>query len=77
MREKILELLCRVKEDANFADSEDFIEDGLIDSFEIVDLVGEIEDTFSIEISGKDILPENFVNIEAIEALIQKYTEGK
>lgn len=77
MREKIMKLLCRVKEDVNFADSTDFIGDGLIDSFEIVDLVGEIENAFSIEISGKDILPENFMNIEAMEVLIQKYTEGK
>lgn len=75
MREEILELLKSIKGDVEFERSEDFIEDGLIDSFEIVDLVAEIEEQFSIEISGKDIIPENFVNLEAMEAMIQKYVE--
>ncbi len=77
MREKILSLLREIKGEANFEHSKDFIEDGLIDSFEIVDLVAEIEDAFAIEISGRDILPENFMNLEAIEALVQKYVEEK
>ena len=76
MREEILELLKRMKGDADFEHSEDFIADGLIDSFEIVDLVAEMEERFSIEISGRDIIPENFVNLEAMDTMIQKYTEG-
>lgn len=75
MREQILEALASVREDGDFAHSEDFIEDGLLDSFEIVDLVSELEDVFSIEIRGTDIVPENFVNLDAIENLIEKYQD--
>lgn len=77
MRNEILGLLNSMNEDADFESSENFIEDNLIDSFEIVNLVFKIEKFFSIEISGRDIIPENFVNINSITNLITKYLEGK
>lgn len=76
MREEILEILQGIREDAEFENSEDFIEDGFLDSFEIVDLVSELEDRFLIEIRGTDIVPENFTNLDAIAALVEKYQEG-
>ena len=75
MRESILEALKRVNEDVDFESSEDFVEDGLLDSFDIVTLVEELEDEFGVEISGTDIVPENFVNVDSIEALILKCRE--
>lgn len=74
MKDRILELLKQVSEDADFEHSANFIEDGLMDSFQIVDLVSELEDEFSIEISGKDIIPENFMNLDTIGAMVRKYT---
>ena len=77
MKESILEALKRVNEDIDFESAEDFVEEGLLDSFDIVNLVEELEDEFDVEIRGTDIIPENFVNLDAIEALIQKYEEEK
>ena len=76
MRETILEILQSIREDVDFESSEDFIEDGFLDSFEIVDLVSGLEDEFLIEIDGTDIVPENFTNLDTISALIEKYQEG-
>lgn len=75
MRKSILEALKRVNEDVDFEGAEDFIEEGLLDSFDIVTLVEELEDEFSIEIRGTDIVPENFVNLDAIAELVQRYEE--
>lgn len=72
-----MKVLKQVKSDVDFESSKDFIEDGLLDSFEIVDLVSGLEDEFSVEISGRDIIPENFINLETIAALVRKYTEGR
>ena len=69
----ILSVLKNLKDDVDFESSKDFIEDGLLDSFEIVNLVGELEDAFGIEIGGRDIVPENFVSIETIEELVKTY----
>lgn len=76
MKDKIIEVLQQINADADFESSANFIEEGLIDSFDIVDVVSSLESKFPIEISGKDILPENFINLEAIEALVKRYMEG-
>lgn len=69
----VLSILKNMKDDADFEGSKDFIEDGLLDSFDIVTLVGELEEAFDMEISGRDIVPENFVSLESIEELVKKY----
>ena len=50
----------------------DFIEDGLLDSFDIVTVVSEIEAAFGILIDGLDIIPENFQNITTICEVVKK-----
>lgn len=70
---EVLEVLQNLKDDVDFESSTDFIEDGLLDSFDIVHLVGELEDAFDIEISGRDIVPENFTSLETIQEMLEKY----
>ena len=69
----ILEILKRLNDDVDFENSKDFVEEGLLDSFDIVNLVGALEDELDIEISGRDIIPDNFVSVEAIENMLEKY----
>lgn len=71
----ILDILMGLKDDADFENSEDFIEDGLLDSFDLVNLVAELETEFDIEIKGSDIIPENFVSIKKISELVEKYQQ--
>lgn len=73
MKEKILEILQDIRPEVDFNDSEDFIEDGYLDSFDMVALVSNLDKTFGISILGEDIIPENFANIEAIENIVKKY----
>lgn len=73
MREKILEILQDIRPEVDFNDSEDFIEDGYLDSFDMVALVSNLDKTFGISILGEDIIPENFANLEAIEKIVKKY----
>ncbi|MBQ3515918.1 MAG: acyl carrier protein [Lachnospiraceae bacterium] len=69
----ILEILSNVRDDVDFANSSNFIDDGLLDSFDIVTLVEEIEEQFDIEMKGSDIVPDNFVSVETIEKLVERY----
>jgi acyl carrier protein len=73
MRDKVLDILSHVRPECDFSDSSDFIADGMLDSFDILSLVAELDETFAIRIDGTDIVPENFVNIETIESLLQKH----
>lgn len=68
----ILKMLQELQPTSNFEKSENFIEDGLLDSFDIVQLVSDIETEFNVVISALEILPENFDSIDSICNLINK-----
>ena len=55
-----------------FENSVDFVKDELLDSFDVIELVSNIEKEFSIVIDGLDILPENFKNVDSIVEMIRK-----
>ncbi len=72
MQTKILEILSGLRPEFDFTSSSDFIGDGMLDSFDIVSLVTELEESFNITIDGEDIIPDNFSSVDAIITLIEK-----
>lgn len=73
MKDKIIEILQNIRPELDFTVSNDFIADGYIDSFDVVTLVASINDQLNVNIKPSDIIPENFVNIESIINLVNKY----
>lgn len=71
--EKILEVLKQVREDCDFSKSDDFIQDGLLDSLGVMTLVEVLEENYDIAIDNDDIVYDNFKNVDAILALLGKY----
>ena len=76
MRNEIINMLSEIRPEFDYSDSKNFIEEGLLDSFDIVSLVTMIEERFNVQIDGIDIVPENFESVMAIGDLIKK-SEGK
>lgn len=72
MREQIIRILTELRPEFDFNQEVNFIEQGMLDSFDVVNLVSELDSTFGISIDGVDILPENFASVEAIENLLKK-----
>lgn len=72
MKEAILEMLAELRPEFDFTDSDDFVMDGMLDSFDIISLTSMIEDKYNIKIDGLDIVPENYSSVDSIEALINK-----
>ena len=73
MKEKIIKILTELRPEFDFTqEGVDFIEEGMLDSFDLVTLVSELDSTFGISIDGVDILPENFCTVEAIANLLVK-----
>ena len=70
--EIIKAILNDLRPEFDFDESENFIKDGYLDSFDIVSLIAMIEDKFNISIDGLDIIPENFVSYNAIALLVKK-----
>ena len=70
--EKILEILKSIRSDVDFANEKALIDDGILDSFDVVSVVGELCDEFDITITAEDMEPENFNSVEAILALVER-----
>lgn len=73
MKEQIIKILTELRPEFDFTqEGVNYIEEGMLDSFDMVNLVSELDSTFGISIDGVDILPENFSTVDAIEALLVK-----
>ncbi|TMU56193.1 acyl carrier protein [Flagellimonas algicola] len=72
MKEKIITFLTEIRPEFDFSESSNFIEEGMLDSFDIVSLVASLDEEFEISIDGTEILPENFSSVEGIIQLLNK-----
>ena len=72
MKEQIIEILTELRPEFDFTEDVNFIEEGMLDSFDVVSLVDALEEQFNIKIDGVDVLPENFSTIDSIIALLHK-----
>ena len=72
MKEKIIAILDEIRPEFDFSEPVDFIEEGMLDSFDIVSLVDAIENELGVSISGSDIIPENFNSVDSIMKIIEK-----
>ena len=70
--EELMEILKELRPDVDFENETALITDGVLDSFDIVALVGELNDAFDIEIKPNNLVPENFNSAKAMYALIEE-----
>ena len=71
MNEDILGILTEIRPDVDFENESALIDDGILESLDIVAIVGELNDEFDIDISVDDLTPENFNSLEAIIELVE------
>lgn len=73
--DELMEILEEARPDVDFHKEKKLIDDEILDSFDIISIVGDINDTFDVSISADELLPENFNSAEAIWDLIRKMKE--
>lgn len=69
--EKLMEILKKVRADVDFDNEKALIDDGILDSFDVVSIISEIDDVFDVQIRIAELDPENFNSAEAIWNLVQ------
>ena len=77
MEKKIIGFLTEIRPEFDFSKSSNFIEEGMLDSFDIVQLVVSLDNEYGISIDGTDILPENFSSVKNIAELIIRNDKTK
>jgi len=74
--EKILMILSGIRPGVDWENESDFIESGLLDSFDMITLVTDLNDSFGVSIGLEHLEPENFCSVEAIAALLRNLGAG-
>jgi acyl carrier protein len=72
MEQEVVKILNEIRPEFDFKEHVNFIEEGMLDSFDIIRLVVELDNKFGISIDGVDILPNNFSSVDKIVALLIK-----
>lgn len=74
--EALLKILSDLHSEVDFTKEKGLIDNGILDSLDIVTLITEISDEFDVSIPAEEIIPENFNSATAIMALITKLDEA-
>ena len=69
--EKLLEILKGIRPDVDFENETALIDDGILDSFDVVAIISELDDAFDVQIRITELDPDNFNSVESIWKLVQ------
>lgn len=75
--DELLELLKEIRPEVDFIANQQLIDNGTLDSFDIITLVGELSEHYDIEIGVENLLPKNFNSAMAILGLIQRLQDER
>lgn len=73
--DRLYEILSECCPEIDFHKEKALIDDGLLESLDIVMIVGELSEEFEVEITADDLIPENFNSAEAMAAMIERLRE--
>ena len=71
MKEKVLGILEELRPDIDFESEEGLISDGLLESFDLIQLIAVLENEFGIEIGNRYVTVENFDSLDKIISLVE------
>lgn len=70
--DELIAILEDIQPDCDYETCDTLIDDGILDSFAILSIISELEDTYDIRITPADIIPENFNSAAALYAMVQR-----
>lgn len=70
--QELIEILQELHPDVDFETYDGLVDDGILDSLDIVTLITDINDAFDVSIPAEEILPENFNSAKALWELIER-----
>ena len=69
---ELINLLSEIRPDVDFENERNLIDDGILDSFDIVSIISELDDNFGIAVRVTELGPENFNSAESIYEMIKR-----
>lgn len=73
--EKLIDILEELHPEVDFRVQTGLVDDGILDSFDVITLVSEIEDAYGVQITAQELIPEYFNSAYALFGLIRQLSE--
>lgn len=74
--EALLDILSELHPEVDFETEEGLIDKKILNSFDIVTIVAEVDSEYDVQIPATELLPKNFNSAKALYALIERLMEG-
>ena len=75
MKDTILDILSDLVEDDDLDTCTTLIDDGVLSSLDIIQLIGALNDEFDISIPATEIVPQNFNAVAAMAAMVARLAD--
>jgi len=75
MKDQIIDILSEIVDDVDFDSCTTLIDDGILSSLDIIQLIGALNDEFDISIPATEIVPANFNSVDAMTAMVERLAD--
>lgn len=75
MRDTILEILADIIDEDDLDTCTTLIDDGVLSSLDIIQLIGALNDEFDISIPATEIIPQNFNSVDAMVKMVERLAD--
>ena len=75
--EQVIDMLDQIKDDVDFSTAVNLVDDRILDSFDILSIIGAIYDEFDVSVPAKDIVPQNFNTAQGIYQMVLDLAQGE
>ena len=74
--EALLKILTNLHPEVDFETSTDLVDGKIIDSFDIVSIISEINDEYDVVIPAEEIVPDNFNSAQALWNMVERLRDN-
>ena len=74
--DEFIDMLLAVKPNIDYANEDALVDDGILDSLDIVSIISEISDKYGVTIPTDEIIPENFNSAADMKELVDELLDG-
>ena len=75
--EQVIDMLDQIKDDVDFSTAVNLVDDRILDSFDILSIIGAIDDELDVSVPAKDIVPQNFNTAQGIYQMVLDLAQGE
>ena len=76
LMDELIQILSDVKDDVDFANCTTLIDDGILNSFDILQIISELNDAYDISIPASEIVPANFNSAKALYEMVKRLQDA-